>query len=56
MAAAATTTTATAGKFVIDQTGLIQIMKNGVILPTPFLDITGVIAHLSPAFGAAPTG
>src|SRR4051812_27323678 len=26
--------------FIVDQTGLIQILKNGVRQPTPFLDIT----------------
>src|ERR1700722_7976443 len=27
-------------KFVVDQTGLILVMKGGVLQPTPFLDIT----------------
>jgi hypothetical protein len=43
-------------KFIIDQTGLVLLMKDGVIQPTPFLDITAVIAQLSPAFGSGPKG
>ncbi len=38
-------------KFVVDQTGLILVLERGGIRPTPFLDITGVISQLSPAFG-----
>jgi hypothetical protein len=43
-------------KFIIDQTGLILIMKNGQVQPTPFLNITGVISQISPAFGSGPNG
>jgi hypothetical protein len=43
-------------KFVVDQTGLILVIKGGMVQPTPFLDITGVIAQLSPAFGRGPHG
>jgi glucose/arabinose dehydrogenase len=42
--------------FVVDQTGLIVIVKNGVVQTTPFLDITGVLAQLPPAFPGAPQG
>jgi glucose/arabinose dehydrogenase len=30
--------------FVVERAGLIRIVKNGTILPTPFLDITGSVA------------
>ena len=43
-------------KYVIDQTGLILVMKGNAIQPTPFLDITKVISQLSPAFPGAPQG
>jgi glucose/arabinose dehydrogenase len=43
-------------KFVVDQTGLILLMKGGVLQPTPFLNITGVVSQLSPAFGSGPHG
>jgi len=43
-------------KFVVDQTGLILLMKGGVLQAAPFLDITGVISQLSPAFGSGPHG
>lgn len=43
-------------KYVVDQTGLVLLMKGGVIQPIPFLDITGVIAQLSPAFGRGAHG
>jgi glucose/arabinose dehydrogenase len=43
-------------KFIVDQTGLVLLMKRGVIQPTPFLDITGVISQLSPAFGFGAPG
>jgi len=43
-------------KFVVDQTGLILILKDGAIQPTPFLDITGVISQISPAFGRGHLG
>ena len=42
--------------FIVDQTGLILIMKNGSVQATPFLDITGVISQISPAFGQGPNG
>ena len=42
--------------FVVDQTGLIQVIKNGVVQQTPFLDVTGIEAQLSPAFGSGPMG
>lgn len=42
--------------YVIDQTGLVLVMRGDAIDPTPFLDITGVIGRLSPAFGAGPDG
>ena len=35
-------------KFVIDQTGLVLVLTSNGIRPTPFLDIRGVIAQLSP--------
>jgi hypothetical protein len=38
-------------KFIVDQTGLILIFRDGAILPTPFLDIRSVISQLNPAFG-----
>ncbi len=43
-------------KFIVDQTGLVLLMKDGVVQKTPFLDITGVIAQLSPAFGRGANG
>src|SRR5262249_24285563 len=43
-------------KFIVDQTGLILVLKGKQIQPTPFLDITGVIAQLSPAFGRGNPG
>ena len=42
--------------FITDQTGLLLILKNGAVQPTPFLDITGVISQISPAFGSGPNG
>jgi hypothetical protein len=35
---------------------LVLLMKNGVIQPTPFLDVSGVLALLSPTFPGAPHG
>ena len=29
--------------FILEQTGLIKVVKNGTVNPTPFLDLTGVI-------------
>jgi hypothetical protein len=43
-------------KFVVDESGLIVIVRDGVVQPTPFLDITGVIAQINPAFPSAPHG
>jgi len=43
-------------KFIVDQTGLVLLMKDGVLQSTPFLNITGVISQLSPAFGSGPNG
>jgi glucose/arabinose dehydrogenase len=42
--------------YIIDQTGLILILKNGAVQAPPFLDITGVISQIKPAFGAGPNG
>jgi len=36
--------------FIVDQSGPIQIVKNGALLPTPFLDLTAEIPALSPGF------
>jgi hypothetical protein len=41
-------------KFIVDQTGLILLLKGGVLQTTPVLDITRVIAQISPAFGSGP--
>jgi hypothetical protein len=43
-------------KYVIDQRGLILVLTRNGIRPTPFLDITGVISQLTPAFRGAPQG
>ena len=43
-------------KFVVDQTGRVLILKDGSIRPMPFLDISGVVGLLSPAFRGAPQG
>jgi hypothetical protein len=43
-------------RFILDQTGLILIIEHGQVAPTPFLDITGVISQISPAFGSGPNG
>jgi Glucose / Sorbosone dehydrogenase len=43
-------------KFIVDQTGLILIVKGGVLQPIPFLDVTSVVAQLSPAFGKGSKG
>ena len=42
--------------YVLDQAGLVLILRNGQIDPTPALDITATIAQLSPAFPGAPNG
>ena len=36
--------------FIVDQVGQIRIVKDGSLLPTPFLDLTSVIVPLSPGF------
>jgi len=43
-------------KFVVDQSGLILVLNGNVIEPMPFLDVTSVIAQISPAFPGAPHG
>ena len=43
-------------RYVVDQTGLILIIKGGIVQATPFLDITGVVAQLNPAFGRGAHG
>jgi glucose/arabinose dehydrogenase len=43
--------------FVADQLGTIHVIDaSGSLLPTPFLDITGLMTNLEPAFGGAPRG
>jgi glucose/arabinose dehydrogenase len=36
--------------FIVDQAGRVRIVKNGALLPTPFLDLTVQIPVLSPGF------
>ena len=36
--------------FVVDQVGLIRVIENGELLPTPFLDLREKIVELNPAF------
>lgn len=36
--------------FVVDQTGQIQIIQNGVVLPTPFLDVSSRLVGLTPSY------
>jgi glucose/arabinose dehydrogenase len=36
--------------FVVDQAGMIRIVDDGVLLPTPFLDLSDEIVELNPAF------
>jgi hypothetical protein len=43
-------------KYVVDQTGLVLVLKGDGVEPTPLLDITSVISQLSPAFPGAPEG
>ena len=43
-------------KFIVDETGLVLLFKDEEVKLAPFLDITGVIAQLNPAFGGAPHG
>jgi Glucose / Sorbosone dehydrogenase len=42
--------------YILDQTGLIQVLVNGELLAEPLLDISGVLAQLKPAFPGAPVG
>ena len=42
--------------YILDQTGLILVLKNGQILPRPLLDISDVLDQLAPAFTGAPMG
>jgi len=43
--------------FVADQPGTIRVINGqGTLLPEPFLDITGLMTNLEPAFGGAPRG
>jgi hypothetical protein len=43
-------------KYIIDQTGLVLILRKGQIQATPFLDVRSVIAQINPAFPSAPHG
>ena len=43
-------------RYVVDQTGLILLLHGNGAAPTTVLDITAVIAQLSPAFPGAPEG
>ena len=43
-------------KFIVDQAGVVLILNGGAVNPAPFLDITGVIARLAPAYSGAPRG
>jgi glucose/arabinose dehydrogenase len=43
-------------KFIVDETGLVLLFKDEGVKPTPFLDITGIVAQLTPAFRGAPQG
>ena len=43
-------------KFVVDQTGLVLLLNDEGDASTVFLDITGVVAQISPAFPSAPQG
>ncbi len=36
--------------FVVDQAGMIRVIQNGVLLPTPFLDLTGSIVTLNAGY------
>ena len=36
--------------FIVDQAGFIRIVEGGVLLPAPFLDLTGSIVALNPFF------
>jgi hypothetical protein len=43
-------------KYIVDQTGRVLVLKNGRILDTPFLDISGLLSNLPPAFPGVPPG
>ena len=36
--------------FIVDQAGTIRILQNGALLPTPFLNITALLAPLNPGY------
>ena len=36
--------------FIADQTGKVQIIKNGILLPTPFLDISSKLVTINPSY------
>ena len=36
--------------FIVDQAGLIRVVKDGVLLPAPFLDLTDRIVAVNPFF------
>ena len=36
--------------FIVDQSGLIRVVKNGTLLPQPFLDLTDRIVEVNPGF------
>ena len=36
--------------FIVDQTGTIRILENGVLLPTPFLNVAALLAPLNPGY------
>ena len=36
--------------FIVDQAGTIRIFRNGVLLPTPFLNITALLSPLNPGY------
>jgi glucose/arabinose dehydrogenase len=42
--------------YILDQTGLILVLVRGELLTEPFLDISGVLAQINPAFEGAPMG
>ncbi|MFO0890994.1 MAG: PQQ-dependent sugar dehydrogenase [Isosphaeraceae bacterium] len=42
--------------YIVDQTGLILVLREGGIRPEPFLDITAIMSGLSPSVPGAPPG
>jgi glucose/arabinose dehydrogenase len=42
--------------FVVEQGGLIKVIKNGQILSTPYLDLTGIVSALPPPPGISEQG